>query len=231
MNFDKQTSALSKGISSTIRVRRLQQNPQKTVPAQIDFQLTSKNLDILKQQRDLNLQLVLSPALQSELRHCAITKSSQALVFTTYYSSPLSQPLAVIKTEVSLQGKLKQQFRRSYLEKPELLKELSLNHYWLMGRVCDALAIDYNPQHQVLAIAIASALLVLFIPVVFWLLPWGWLLKLLVLALIWGFGYLVCQNLIHKYAAKFIWQQLLFGQLSASLRRRNLGWQLWRYFG
>lgn len=200
----------------------------------INFNLRSKDLEKIIQQKNSVSRLKFSPELLNELRYYTLLQdrasSDFALTFTTYYVQR-QQRIAVIKTIISLQGKISQQICRSFLAKPLLLNDLLTSHYWLIKEICDRLSLKYHNKSSLLAWSLASILVLIIAPILFYFLALNWIIKLLILVSILGLFYLAIKLAIKKYLPAFILQQLLFGFFSKTIGRRHLGFRFLRYFG
>ena len=217
-------------IDSLISIQQQQLTPKIAIPTRINFNFTQSSLKQIDRQRKNWQRLQLSPALLADLRYYSLLQSSNSnsLIFITYYVHR-QQKIAVIKTVISFQGKVSQQLCRSFLTNPQLLKDLVINHYWLIAQVCDRISFQYQNKTFLLILIIALiisliiALILYFIAVI----P----IALIILIVLFCLLYWIVKLILNKYLTSFILQQLLFGFFSKNIARRRLGLMLLRYFG
>lgn len=219
-------------LDSLITVEQQQLTPKIAIPTRINFNFTESSLKQIDRQRKNWQRLQLSPALLAELRYYSLfhnSANSNSLVFITYYLQQ-QQKIAVIKTVISVRGKISQQLCRSFLTNPQLLKDLVLNHYWLISQVCDRLSWQYQNKSFLLALVIAL-IISLIIALVFYFITVSLPIALIIFIVFFGLSYWIIKLILNKYLTSFILQQLLFGFFSKNTARRRLGMMLLRRFG
>lgn len=219
-------------LDSLITVEQQQLTPKIAIPTRINFNFTESSLKQINRQRKNWQQLQLSSELLAELRYYSLfhnSANSNSLVFITYYLQQ-QQKIAVIKTVISVRGKISQQLCRSFLTNPQLLKDLVLNHYWLISQVCDRLSWQYQNKSFLLALVIAL-IISLIIALVFYFITVSLPIALIIFIVFFGLSYWIIKLILNKYLTSFILQQLLFGFFSKNTARRRLGMMLLRRFG
>lgn len=219
-------------LDSLITVEQQQLTPKIAIPTRINFNFTESSLKQIDRQRKNWQRLQLSPALLAELRYYSLfhnSANSNSLVFITYYLQQ-QQKIAVIKTVISVRGKISQQLCRSFLTNPQLLKDLVLNHYWLISQVCDRLSWQYQNKSFLLALVIAL-IISLIIALIFYFITVSLPIALIIFIVFFGLSYWIIKLILNKYLTSFILQQLLFGFFSKNTARRRLGMMLLRRFG
>jgi hypothetical protein len=217
---------------SLISIQQQQLTSKRSVPTQVNFNFTESSLKAISDRRQNFKRLQLSSELLAELRYYSLLQNSAAnsLTFITYYVQQ-QQKIAVIKTVISLQGKISQQLCRSFLNNPQLLKDLVINHYWLIENVCDRLYLKYTNKSFLLTIFLSFIISLIIAPLIIYFITFGLPIKLIMLLIIFLLLYCTIRFILKKYLTSFIWQQLLFGDLSKNTARRRLGFVFLRYFG
>ncbi len=154
----------------------------------------------------------------------------RTLTFLTHYWQD-GEKITVIRSVISLNGKISQQIRRDCLENPQLLPKLIRVHYWLILQMIAQLPfsaskfINWLPQ-LILVIfnTIAAAAIISY-------LPSTWLIKLLSIAIIFISSNLSLKSLLKLYIKPWILRQLIDGCFADSVRSRQLGLELLKAIG
>lgn len=221
-------------IDSLISIKKKQITSKIAIPTRIDFNLTESSLEQISDQRQSFKRLQLSSELLADLRYYSLLQnfasSENSLTFTTYYVQQ-QQKIAVIKTVISLQGKISQQLCRSFLKNPQLLKNLVINHYWLIEQICDRHPLKYSHKSFLLPWVLSLIISFIIAPFIFYFISLSLPIELIILIVTFLLLYWIIKFILKKYLTYFIWQQLLFGFLSNTTARRRLGIMLLRYFG
>ena len=221
-------------IDSLISIKKEQITSEIEIPVQIHFNLTKSSLKQISDRRRSLKRLQLSSELLAELRYYSLFRNSGnlkiPLTFTTYYVQQ-QQKIAVIKTVISLQGKISQQVCRSFLGNPQLLKNLVVNHYWLIDKIDDRIYFKYKNKSFLLTLILSSIICLIIAPFLLYFLNISLPIKLIIIIVIFLLLYWIINLTFKKHLTSFIWQQLLFGFLSKNAARRRLGFILLRYFG
>ena len=219
---------------SLISIEKKQLTSNIAIPTRISFNFTENSLKQISDRRQSFKRLKLSPELLADLRYCSLLQnyagSGIPLTFTTYYVQQ-EQKVAVIKTVISLQGKISQQLCRSFLKNPQLLKDLVVNHYWLIEETCDRFSWQYHNKTFLLTLTLSFIISLIITPFLIYFITFALPIKLIILLIIFLLLYCTIRLILKKYLTSFIWQQLLFGYLSKNTARRRLGFVLLRYFG
>ena len=219
---------------SLISVRKKRIASDRDIPTQVCFELTNSDLKTFKEQKNRSLKLNLSSELLADLRYYGLLQNPRSLesqlIFTTYYVSQ-QKKIAVIKTIICLRGKISQQISRHFLDRPQLLQELVTNHYWLIDQISDRFFFHYKSKSAFLTWMLPFVIVLIVAPFLLYLFTINWLIKLILLAIIWFLSYLTINFVIKRYLASFTLRQLLFGFFSKNTARRHLGFMLLRYFG
>ena len=201
---------------------------------QIDFNFTHSDLNKIIYQKWALKNLKFSPELLADLRYYCLCQNSNALdfqlIFTTYYLEQ-QQKIAVIRSIISLQGKISQQISSNFLKNPQLLNDLIISHYWLINQLCDRLPLKYNSKTSLITWGLALIIVLIIAPLLFYFVATSWLIKLIILMGLFCLLLFLISAILKKYLASFILQQLLFGFLAKNVANRRLGFMLLRYFG
>jgi hypothetical protein len=204
------------------------------IPTEVDFYLTDRDLAKVIWQINHLTKLNLSPELLADLRYYILLQNQItadfALTFTTYYVEQ-QQKIAVIQSVISLQGNVSQQICRRFLDRPQLLNDLVVSHYWLITQICDRLSLKYKNKSFLLAWSFSLMITAIFAPFCFYWLALDWAIELIIVLTIFCLVYFSINLIIQKYLPTFILQQLLFGFFSKNVARKRLGLILLSYFG
>lgn len=214
-------------INSLISIQTKQVALNFKIVTGINFYLTNNDLKTISQQKRFSKKLQLSPELLADLRYYILLQNR--ITFTTYYVEQ-QQKIAVIKSVISLQGKISQQICRRFLNNPQLLRNIVISHYWLSQQLCDLLQLKYNNKSSVLTLFLSLIIVLFFTPFFFYFFTLNWLVKLIILLIIFYVFYFTINFIIKKYLLLFLLSQLLFGFLSKDIKRKSLGFRLLRYF-
>lgn len=217
---------------SLISIQQQQLTSKRSVPTQINFNFTESNLKAISARRQNLKRLQLSSELLAELRYYILLHSASlnSLTFITYYIQQ-QQKIAVIKTVISLQGKISQQLCRNFLNNPQLLKDLVINHYWLIENIGARIPFPYYNKTFLLTLILSLILTLIIVPSIFYFLDLGLPIQIIILIVFFLLLYWTIRLILKKYLTYFILRQLLFGFLSHNKARRSLGITLLRYFG
>jgi hypothetical protein len=220
-------------IDSLIRIQKKQIALGIKIPTEINFYLTDRDLAKVIWQINHSTKLNLSPELLADLRYYSLLQNpittDFSLTFTTYYVQ--QQKIAVIKSIISLQGKVSQQVCSRFLDNSLLLNDLVVSHYWLITQICDRLSLKYNNKSFLLAWSLSLIIALMFATFCFYLLSFNWAIELIIVLAIFCLFYFLINLIIKKYLSTFILQQLLFGFFSKNASRKRLGFMFLRYFG
>ena len=217
-----------------ISVKKELISPGIIVPAQVDFNFNQSYLKQIIHQKSNFKQLKLSPELLGDFRFYSLQLNKAvpnfSLVFITHYAEE-HQPIAVIKSVVSYDGKITQQICRSLFKNTLLLDDLVASHYWLIDQICDRLSFEYAKQGNLLAWGLSIVIAILIAPLLFYFVAINWLIKLIIIFVILLLLYLIIKTSFQKYLNSFLLQQFLFGFFARNTKRRKIGWFLLQYFG
>lgn len=204
---------------------------KRSVPTQISFHFTESSLKAISNTRQNLKRLHLSSELLTELRYYSLLQStsSNSLTFITYYVQQ-ERKIAVIKTVISFQGKISQQLCRSFLKNPQLLKDLVINHYWLIEEVCDRIFLKYQNKTFLSTLILSFIVTLVIAPFILYFITFILPIKLIILIVIFLLFYWIINFILKRHFTSFILQQLLFGFLSNNTARRKSGIMLLRYF-
>lgn len=220
-------------VESLIKVQKEQVAPGITVPTQVNFYFTPSSLETIISQKKSFQRLNLSPELLADLRYYSLRQNRNSvdftLVFTTYYTDR-QQSIAVIKSTISLDGRVSQQVCRSFFQDVYLLKNLVASHYWLIGQLCDSLTIKYRNKISLLALVLSLIIFLILVLLIVYFISFPLIVKLVILILILFFLYWTLKLILNKYFANFMLQQLLFGFSSKNTARRRFAIKLLSYF-
>ena len=122
---------------------------KRTIPQQVNFEFNPENLDAIAQMQDNNNSLSFDTQLLTNLRYYSlcqchnITRSS--LTFTSYYCQG-EQKIAVISSNISIQGQISQQIRHDFLSNLSLLEKIIEAHYWSIDQVFRQLPLTFSKK-------------------------------------------------------------------------------------
>lgn len=221
-------------VEFLIKVQKEQVAPGISVPTQVNFYFTPSSLETVINQKKSFQRLKLSSELLADLRYYGLLQNRNSLdfglVFTTYYMDK-QQPIAVIKSIISLDGRISQQVCRSFFQDVYLIKDLAASHYWLIGQISDRLSIKHRNKTSLLALALSLIILLIFAPLIVYFVGISLLVQLVILIAFFLFLYWITKLILNRYFTDFILQQLLFGFLSKNTDRRRFAINLLSYFG
>ena len=214
----------------SIEEQRVSRN--RTIPQQVNFEFNPESLDAIAQMQVDRNSLSFDAELLTNLRYYSLLQCNNTLrsglTFTTYYCQG-KQRIAVISSNISVQGQISQQISHDFLVNFPVLEKIIDAHYWSIDQVFKQLPLTYQKKSYLLSwilpflITLGIAIFILlFLSSIF-------LVKAIAIFLIFILTKLSFQYLIKKYLFKLILQQLLFGLFSHNSTRRKLGFTLLSY--
>ncbi len=124
----------------------------RTIPQQVKFEFDRESLDAIAKMQVNHNSLSFDSELLTNLRYYCLLQCNNiarsGLTFTTYYCQD-QQKIAVISSNISVQGKIFQQIRHDFLVNFPLIKKIIDAHYWSIDQIFKQLPLTSNPAvHQ-----------------------------------------------------------------------------------
>ena len=206
---------------------------QRTIPQQVNFEFNPESLDrIVQMQRNRN-SLSFDPELLTSLRYYSLLQCNNirrsGLTFTSYYWQG-DQKIAVVSSNISVQGQIYQQIRHDFLVNFPLLEKIIDAHYWSIDQLLKQLPLTYQKKIYLLSWILPLLITLGIVIVIFMFLSSIFIVKAIAFLITFIITKFSLQYLINQYLFKFILQQLLFGLFSHNSTRRKLGFILLNYF-
>ena len=214
----------------SIEEQRVSRN--RTIPQQVNFEFNPESLDAIAQMQIDGNSLSFDAELLTNLRYYSLLKCNNTLrsglTFTTYYCQG-EQRIAVISSNISVQGQISQQIRHDFLVNFPLLEKIIDAHYWSIDQIFEKLPFTYQKQNYLLSWILPLLITLGIVIFILFFLSSTLLIKAIAIFLIFILTKFSFQYLIKKYLFKLILQQLLFGLFSYNCTRRKLGFILLSY--
>ena len=216
----------------TIEEQRVSRH--KTIPQQVNFEFNPESLDAIAKMQINHNSLSFDAELLTNLRYYSLWQCHNilrsGLRFTSYYCQG-EQKIAVVSSNISVQGQISQKIRHDFFVNFSILKKIINAHYWSIEQIFKQLPLTYQKKCYLISwifpslITFGIVILILnFLSAIFWL-------NVIAVIIIFILTKLIIQYLAKKYLANFLLQQLLFGSFSYNVTRRKLGFSLLTYFG
>ena len=206
---------------------------QNIIPQQVNFEFNSESLDKIAQMRLNRNSLSFDTQLLTNLRYYSLLQCNNirrgGLTFTSYYWQG-EQKIAVISSNISIQGQIYQQIRHDFLVNFSLLEKIIDAHYWSINQILKQLPLTYQKKSYLLSWIFPLLITLGIVIVIFMFFSTIVLVKAIAFLIIFILTKFSFQYFINKYLFKFILQQLLFGLFSHNSTRRKLGFLLLNYF-
>ncbi len=110
----------------------------RTIPQQVKFEFDRESLDAIAKMQVNHNSLSFDSELLTNLRYYCLLQCNNiarsGLTFTTYYCQD-QQKIAVISSNISVQGKIFQQIRHDFLVNFPLIKKIIDAHYWSIDQI------------------------------------------------------------------------------------------------
>jgi hypothetical protein len=237
LNLQKKLPSLPQSsnelLNSCIQIKSTKISRTAAVPHQVCFCLNSQLLEQITRLQAHQTNFALSPTNLANLRHYALLNLSPAqqspftqsgLTFATEYSSEGYQgSVGLLRSVISLEGKISQQIQQELVTNPPLLHQISQAHYWLIAEILVQLPLKSKAWYYWLVFSCLAIAIILINIFIWYLIPLNYLPKLLVCLSIFLFLTLVAKNLITKQLKPWIIDQLRQGILAKSTMGRKLG--------
>ena len=206
---------------------------QNIIPQQVNFEFNPESLDKIGQMRLNRNSLSFDTQLLTNLRYYSLLQCNNirrgGLTFTSYYWQG-EQKIAVISSNISIQGQIYQQIRHDFLVNFSLLEKIIDAHYWSINQILKQLPLTYQKKSYLLSWIFPLLITLGIVIVIFMFFSTIVLVKVIAFLIIFILTKFSFQYFINKYIFKFILQQLLFGLFSHNSTRRKLGFLLLNYF-
>ena len=206
---------------------------QNIIPQQVNFEFNSESLDKIAQMRLNRNSLSFDTQLLTNLRYYSLLQCNNirrsGLTFTSYYWQG-EQKIAVISSNISIQGQIYQQIRHDFLVNFSLLEKIIDAHYWSINQIFKQLPLTYQKKSYLLSWIFPLLITLGIVTVIFMFFSTIVLVKAIAFLIIFILTKFSFQYFINKCIFKFILQQLLFGLFSHNSTRRKLGFLLLNYF-
>ena len=234
-----------------IKIEEQRVSHQPTIPWQVNFEFDQESLDAIAKMQVNRNSLSFDSELLTNLRYYCLLQCNNiarsGLTFTTYYCQD-GQRIAVISSNISVQGQISQQIRHDFLVNFPLLEKIIDAHYWSIDQIFEKLPLMSDPgvlkdvhqekERASLTYQKKNYLLSWILPLLITLgiaifillfLSSISLVKAIAIFIIFILTKFSIQYLIKKYLLKLILQQLLFGLFSHNVTRRKLAFTLLNY--
>ncbi len=110
----------------------------RTIPQQVKFEFDRESLDAIAKMQVNHNSLSFDSELLTNLRYYCLLQCNNiarsGLTFTTYYCQD-QQKIAVISSNISVQGKIFQQIRHDFLVNFPLITKIIDAHYWSIDQI------------------------------------------------------------------------------------------------
>ena len=230
-----------------IKIEEQRVNAQQTIPQQVNLEFNQESLELIFRMQEQQQFLLLPPKLLTNLRyysllscclfpHFLLSKGLNSrkfimrsgLVFTTYYCQD-TEKIAVISSNISVQGQISQQICREFLLNFVLLKKIINAHYWTINQILQQLPLNYKKNSYLWSWFLPLLITLAITIVIFINLSSILLIKAIAVVLVFIIVKFSFPYLINKYLVNLFLQQLLFGFFSHNHQRRKLGFTILRY--
>jgi hypothetical protein len=220
-------------INSCIQIKLTRISRQVTIPDRVCFCLDAKLLEQITQHHANQTKLVLSAANLANLRYYALlnlpcsphaTLAPSCLTFSTEYLFDNEQvSTTLFRSVIDLEGKISQQIKQELIDNSALLNQISQAHYWLIGEILGQLPFKSKAWYYWLLSALMAIAAITTNILLWYLMPFNYLAKLLICLGIFLFGKSVLSILITQQLRSWIIYHLLDGILSKSVVKRQIG--------
>ena len=120
----------------------------RTIPQRVNFEFDRESLDAIAKMQVNRNSLSFDSELLTNLRYYCLLQCNNiarsGLTFTTYYCQD-KQKIAVISSNISVQGKIFQQIRHDFLVNFPLIKKIIDAHYWSIDQIFKQLPLTSDP--------------------------------------------------------------------------------------
>ena len=131
-----------------ISIEEQRVSPHRTIPQQVNFEFDRESLDAIAKMQVNRNSLSFDSELLTNLRYYCLLQCNNiarsGLTFTTYYCQD-KQKIAVISSNISVQGKIFQQIRHDFLVNFPLIKKIIDAHYWSIDQIFKQLPLTSDP--------------------------------------------------------------------------------------
>jgi hypothetical protein len=227
-------------LNSCIQIKSTKISRAAAVPQQVCFHLNEQILEQIKHIQAHQTKLALSPTNLANIRHYALLNLSPAqqspftqsgLTFTTEYSfENYHTSVGLLKSVISLEGKISQQIQRELVANPPLLHQISQAHYWLIAEILVQLPLKSKVWYFWLVVSCLAIAIILVTILIWYLTPLNFLPKLIVGLSIFLLLISVTNTLITKQLKAWIIYHLLQGILTKSTIGRKIGLNVLSFF-
>ncbi|ELS00886.1 hypothetical protein Xen7305DRAFT_00005870 [Xenococcus sp. PCC 7305] len=213
----------------------------RTIPQQVNFDFNSENLSAIARMQVNHNSLSFDSGLMANLRYYSLLQCHNimrsGLTFTSYYCQA-EKKVAVISSNISVQGQISQQIRQDFLVNLSLLETITKAHYWSIEQILKQLPFNYQRKNSLLSWILALLITFVLAILVFYVLSSMFftqeiaaiitsLIAIITILLLIKFS---IQTYIKKFLFKLILEQLLFGFFSHNTARREFSIALMEYF-
>jgi hypothetical protein len=223
-------------INSCIQIKLTRISRQLTIPDRVCFCLDAKLLEQIAWNHANQTKLVLSATNLANLRYYALlnlpcsphaTLAPSCLTFSTEYLFDNEQvSTTLFRSVIDLEGKISQQIKQELIDNSALLNQISQAHYWLIGEILGQLPFKSKAWYYWILSALMAIALIITNILLWYLMPFNYLAKLLICLGIFLFGKSVSSILITQQLRSWIIYHLLDGIHSKSVVKRQIGFQV-----
>jgi hypothetical protein len=212
-------------LDAWIQIEKVKVNRQQTLPNQVCFHFDDNLLREIKLWQENHKQMQLSWETITDFRYYVLLNHQSnfpvELTFCSYYQQA-EQQIAVIQSQIFLDGKITQQIRHDYLQKFQLLHRVMTAHYWAIEQMLNQLKIKSLKPNQLL-FSILSLAFTIIVALILLLASIELPIVLIISFIIWVILKLAIKHLLLPNLHYFILQQLLFGVFSSPTKMRKIG--------
>ena len=221
-------SVVKLSLDSYIHVDEYRINSKRTIPYCIRFELDRdclSQIDLISRNRQ---SIKLESDRLTNIRYYALlvfsAQDDSELVFISYYQQN-SESTAVIKSVIAASGKISQQIIADWYDS-EILDSIIKAHHWLISQIITQLPLKTYFFARWLWGIIALLIAIIISALIFSLISIFYGFKILIFLAIFGLLYLLSKQTVVSFIKNIILNQLLFGWLGKSGRKRKIGLEI-----
>lgn len=214
-------------LDSYIHVDEHRINSRQTIPYCIRFELDRdclSQIDLVSRNRQ---SVKLESDRLTNIRYYALlvfsARDDSELVFISHYRQN-SESTAVIKSAIAASGKISQQILADWSDS-KILDSIIKAHHWLISQIITQLPL--KPYYFAWWLLIIALLITIIISaLVFSLISISYGFKILMFLAVFGILYLLLKRIVASLIKRIILNQLLFGWLGRSVRKRKIALEI-----
>ena len=215
-------------LDSYIHVDEHRINSRQTIPYCIRFELDRdclSQIDLVSRNRQ---SIKLESERLTNIRYYALLvfsgRDNSELVFISYYRQN-SESTPVVKSAIAASGKISQQILADWYDS-KILDSIIKAHHWLISQIITQLPLKPYVFARWLWEIIALLITIIILAFVFSLISISYGLKILIFLGFFGILYLLLKRIVASLIKRIILNQLLFGWLGRSVRKRKIALEI-----